>query len=294
MREICEHKLRMDDGAHICVFESGVRGAQQVLLAHAAGFHARCWDKVVALLPQDWHVLAIDIRGHGRSDKQPPYVWDRFAKDIEQVARYFEVADAVGVGHSLGGHCVTHVCARAPELFARLLLIDPVIFPPEMYSAAREPLFARVEDHPVARRRGHFEDWQAMFERFADRPPYSLWRPEILQDYCQFGVLAARQGDGVDLACPPAVEAAIYMSNFDTDIHSLMGHIQQPVTILRAKPRAAEATEMDFATSPTWPELASAFTNATDVPLPKLTHFIPMQEPEMVADFIQNKRRDSI
>jgi len=292
VRDFRQHMLRVDDGAEVCVFESGEAGAQQVLLAHAAGFHARCWDKVTALLPQDWHVLALDIRGHGRSDKQPPYIWDRFATDILSVAEHFELSDAIGVGHSLGGHCVTHVCARAPEMFARLLLIDPVIFPPEMYGETREPLFASVEDHPVARRRGHFDSWQAMYERFEDRPPYSLWRPDILEDYCRYGVLPARHGDGVELACPPAVEAAVYMSNFDTDIYPLLGNIQQPVTILRARPRAEDATEMDFATSPTWPELASAFPHAQDVPLPELTHFIPMQEPELVADFIQNRRRD--
>lgn len=293
MRDYRQHMLTMDDGARICVFESGEVGAQQVLLAHAAGFHARCWDKVVELLPRSWHVLAVDIRGHGRSDKQPPYEWSRFAADLLSVARHFELSGAIGVGHSLGGHCVTHVCALAPELFTRLLLIDPVIFAPDMYSQVREPLFERVEDHPVARRRGHFDSWQAMYARFEDRTPYSLWRADILADYCRHGVLPAARGEGVDLACPPAVEAAVYMSNFDTDIYPLLGDIQQPVTVLRAKPRDSDATEMDFSTSPTWPELASEFPLAEDVPLPQLTHFIPMQEPELVADYIQNKRREA-
>ena len=286
MREYRQHSLTMDDGAQICVFESGRVGEQQVVLAHAAGFHARCWDKVVEALPQHWHVLAVDIRGHGRSAKKPPYVWDRFAKDLISVAEHFDVSAAIGVGHSLGGHCITHVCALEPSLFARLLLIDPVIFPPEMYRGERQQLFERVEDHPVARRRGRFSSWREMYERFENRAPYSLWRPNILRDYCEYGVLPAADGDGVELACPPVVEASGYMSNFDTDIFPLLDNIQQPVTILRAKPRAEGATEMDFATSPTWPALATAFANAKDVPLPELTHFIPMQEPEMVANYI--------
>ncbi len=290
MREYRQHSLTMDDGAQICVFESGRVGAQQVMLAHAAGFHARCWDKVVEALPHDWHVLAVDIRGHGRSSKQPPYVWDRFARDLLAVGEHFQLSSAIGVGHSLGGHCITHVCALAPALFERLLLIDPVIFAPEMYDEAREQLFERVEDHPVARRRGHFASWREMYERFEDRVPYSLWRPDILRDYCEFGVLPAASGEGVDLACPPLVEASVYMSNFDTDIYPLLDKVKQPVTILRAKPRAEGATEMDFATSPTWPQLAEAFANARDVPLPDLTHFIPMQEPEMVADYIRGNR----
>ena len=43
---------------------------------------------------------------------------------------------------------------------------------------------------------------------------------------------------------------------------------------------------MDFTASPTWPELARQFPHGQDVYLPELTHFIPMQDPGLVADFI--------
>ena len=42
---------------------------------------------------------------------------------------------------------------------------------------------------------------------------------------------------------------------------------------------------MDFSASPTWPQLADRFSWA-DVHLPELTHFIAMQDPQLVADFI--------
>jgi hypothetical protein len=43
---------------------------------------------------------------------------------------------------------------------------------------------------------------------------------------------------------------------------------------------------MDFAASSTWERLAEEFPNGRDVYLPHLTHFIPMQEPERVAQWI--------
>jgi pimeloyl-ACP methyl ester carboxylesterase len=287
-----QHTLEVD-GTKICVFESGTRGAQQVLLVHATGFHARCWDKVSDQLPDDWHVLAVDLRGHGRSDNNPPFTWDRFAEDLLVVCAHFGVQNAIGVGHSLGGHCVAHICALQPDLFEALVLVDPVIFAPQMYSETREQTFMRVEDHPVAKRRSHFASWQAMFERFEDRLPYSLWQPDILRDYCEYGVLPADSGDGVDLACPGIVEASVYFSNFDTDIYPLLKHITQPVSVLRAKPRDEGATQMDFSASPTWPELAGYLPNAKDIYLPELTHFIPMQRPDLVADYILAKHRKS-
>ena len=40
---------------------------------------------------------------------------------------------------------------------------------------------------------------------------------------------------------------------------------------------------MDFSQSPTWEGLADAFPRGRDVYRPELTHFIPMQRPELVA-----------
>jgi pimeloyl-ACP methyl ester carboxylesterase len=145
LRDYQQHMLTMDDGARISVFESGEVGAQQVLLAHAAGFHARCWDRVVELLPPNWHVLAVDIRGHGRSDKQPPYMWSRFAADLLSVARHFQLSSAIGVGHSLGGHCVTHVCALAPQLFDRLGQAAGIEDHAGIFFNCPQPLFEPVE-----------------------------------------------------------------------------------------------------------------------------------------------------
>jgi len=273
----------------MCVFDSGDVGAQQVFMVHANGFHARCWDKVAESLPEHWHVIAVDLRGHGRSDKAPPYTWQKFANDLLGCAEHFNVSGAVGVGHSLGGHCVTHICALRPELFSRLVLVDPVIFRPEMYGPDHPGMVDRVEDHPVARRRAHFESWQDMYERYKDRGSYPLWKDEIFRDYCEFGVAPSADGSGVDLACPPMVEATIYMHHFDVDLYAMMPDIEQPVAVLRAKERDEDAGEMDFSASPTAPDLAEVFPNGEDVYLPHLTHFIPMQDPELVARYIENE-----
>jgi hypothetical protein len=46
---------------------------------------------------------------------------------------------------------------------------------------------------------------------------------------------------------------------------------------------------MDFSLSPTWVEVANQFVDGTDVYLPELTHFMPMQAPELIADFIAGR-----
>ncbi|MEQ8859530.1 MAG: alpha/beta hydrolase [Pseudomonadales bacterium] len=266
-------------------FEWGPDDAPVVLLVHATGFHARCWDRTVAALPEGYRVIAVDMRGHGRSDKREPYLWAAFGRDLAEFCAGLGLEGAIGVGHSMGGHCVTQVAAQAPATFTRLLLVDPVILDPEVYGT-RQQEFATAEDHPVSRRRNHWASWEEMFERFVDRAPFSLWRRDVLEDYCRYGVLPRADGDGFELACPPMVEASIYMGNSRTDVHDRIPGIQQPVVVLRARAREADSSAMDFSGSPTWPALAAEFPNGRDVYLPHLTHFIPMQDPELVARFI--------
>jgi lipase len=254
-----------------------------VFLAHATGFHARCWDQVVAHLPGR-HIYAIDMRGHGLSDRpEPPYDWADFGRDVAAVVRALGLRGAVGVGHSKGGHAVTAAAAAEPAAFAALLLVDPVILPPAAYQART----AASGEHFAARRRDRWASPEEMFGRFKDRPPFSLWEPAVLEDYCRYGLVPAPDGDGYVLACPPRIEAAIYAGSNGSNIYEAVESIPAPVRILRARPRGEAPIEADMSASPTAPDLASHFANSEDVPLPELTHFMPMQAPALVARHIE-------
>lgn len=256
-----------------------------VFLAHATGFHARCWDQVAKKLP-GFHIYALDMRGHGRSEKPaPPYPWRRFGEDVAEVARQLGLSGALAVGHSKGGYAVTLAAALQPSAFSKLLLIDPVIPPREAYGrpSASEPHFA-------ARRRNEWASPGEMFERFKDRPPFASWDAAVLRDYCQYGLVPNPGGEGFVLACPPAIEAATYAGSSGQDIYPEIESLTIPVRILRAKQRE-EGAPMDMSGSPTAPDLATHFQNAEDRYLPHYSHFIPMEDPGFVAAQIRELTR---
>jgi pimeloyl-ACP methyl ester carboxylesterase len=200
---------------------------------------------------------------------------------VAAVVRDLGLRGAIGVGHSKGGFAVTMAAGLAPGAFGSLLLVDPVIMERETYGMA-----PATEDHFAARRRDRWSSAEEMFERFKERPPFSLWKPEVLHDYCQYGLLPAEDGDGFVLACPPRIEAAVYAGSAGAvEIYDAIETIDVPVTILRAREREGTGP-MDMNASPTTPKLASYFKQATDVPLSHLSHFIPMQEPGLVARYI--------
>ncbi len=280
-------------GIELVYFEWGRRRGPTVLMLHATGFHGRCWDGVIRALGDDLHVIAVDQRGHGRSTKAPPYDWGTFGADAAAVVEALELDDIVCVGHSMGGHAAVQAAGAHPDRIRALLLVDPVILDPTFYAAPAS--MPSVADHPVSRRRNRWTSAQQMFDRFKDRHPFSVWDPEILMDYCRFGIVP--EGDGFVLGCPPEVEATIYTGSAGRDIREILGNLHQPVDVLRAKTRtrppgaAPDAGAMDFSQSPTWPGLADALPNGRDSHHPELTHFIPMQAPGLVARHIRDLAR---
>jgi lipase len=249
-----------------------------IFFCHATGFHARCWDRIIAHLPGS-HCFAMDMRGHGRSSKPgPPYAWRNFGADVAAVAAALNLSGAVGVGHSMGGHAVTLGTALRPESFSSLLLIDPVIRARDGYVGPW------TEAHFVAKRRNRWKSAQEMFERFEDRPPFVHWDRAVLRDYCDYGLLP--DGDGFVLACPPLIEASIYENSPApaSDIYPEIATIRIPVRVVRAGKVPDPGDVMGR--SPTAPDLAGSFQRGTDLCLADHSHFIPMEAPALVAKLI--------
>ena len=254
------------------------------LFAHATGFHGRCWDHIIRMFPGR-HCLAIDARGHGRSGKpDPPYRWRNFGRDLVLIASMFDVNGAIGVGHSMGGHITVQAAAIRPETYSALLLVDPTIFPRSYYGGPIPDVTATL------RRRNEFASADEMFERFRSRPPFARWQPEILRDYCDFGVLP--NGGGFVLACPPHVEASIYEYSKDTssDIYLEISVVRQPVTILRAA-NTRKPDVFDLGASPTAPGLACHFAKGREIVLEDASHYIAMENPGLVAEEIRRLAR---
>lgn len=291
MNECSENYVEVN-GVRLCWFEWGSehRHEGSVLLVHATGFHGRCWDETIKHL-DGRHVISVDMRGHGRSDKTGPYDWDVFGQDLTEFVRTLDLNNIVGAGHSMGGHSLVQAAAAEQSRFDKLVLVDPVILPPEAYArvqALHDAWLSETGEHPVARRRNRFDDVKAMFDNFVGRGSFASWQDAVLYDYCKYGLLPAPEGQGHVLACPPEVEASIYMGSSGKDIYDQIASITVPTVILRARPRDAEREEMDFSKSPTWEHLAEQFENGRDVFLPEMTHFIPMEDPALVAGYIDD------
>lgn len=120
---------RLKSGLKIRVVERGDAGAPPVVLVHGWGCTAYVFRlNMPALAAAGFRVIAIDLKGHGLSDK--PH--DRGAYTIDALVEHLrEVLDVLGlerpalVGHSMGGTLVYHFASKYAERVRCLGLISP-------------------------------------------------------------------------------------------------------------------------------------------------------------------------
>jgi pimeloyl-ACP methyl ester carboxylesterase len=254
-----------------------------LLLVHATGFHGRVWDQVIHHLP-DRHVIAVELRGHGRSQAVDFDSWTAFSADLAGLVEALDLQGAQGVGHSMGAAALVQAAALQPDRFRQLMLIDPVLLAPADYHL---PALPAGTLHPAAGRKHHFASAQAMFDRFVDRPPYAVFNRQALMDYCQHGLRPADSGHGLQLACAPQFEGKVYpLARQNAGVYASIRALQIPVLVVRARAQDPAIKPWDPLGSPTWPGLAQEFRQGRDLHLADKTHFLPMEDPAYAAQLI--------
>ena len=266
--------------------------ASTVLFVHGLGCHARVWDAVVRRLDSSQSVVSIDFRGHGQSEKTGPYSWGQLGSDLCSLILSLNLNSIIGVGHCLGTHPLLQAAATVNKRFKALLLFEPAIFAPRAYASAGQfKMFDSPEEHPYARRRTTWDSPKQWFESIRDRSPFDLWSEEVLQDHCQHGLEQTEQGQ-YELRCSPLVEAETSLECAGTDVHPLLSSVDVPVKVFRGKSARGIRHPLDTIHSVTWPKLAQSFRNGSDVQLEELSHYIPMERPELVAKELSTVQRE--
>lgn len=104
----------------------GTAGRPAMLCIHGGAAHGHWFDYVAAGFTPDYHVLAMDQRGHGDSEwvENPDYSYYDYASDIDKVAAKLDLRDFVLVGHSMGGMVSLIYAATFPGRMKKLVIID--------------------------------------------------------------------------------------------------------------------------------------------------------------------------
>jgi pimeloyl-ACP methyl ester carboxylesterase len=114
-------------GGALQVVDEGPRDASPIVLIHCFTCSINWWDRMTPLLTPSHRVIALDLLGHGGSEKPGSgYSVPEQADLIAQVLSRLGVQDAEVVGHSLGGPVAVALAEQSPQLVDRLVLIDSI------------------------------------------------------------------------------------------------------------------------------------------------------------------------
>jgi non-heme chloroperoxidase len=130
------------DGVSIFFKDWGPKDAQPIVFHHGWPLSADDWDaQMLFFLAKGYRVIALDRRGHGRSDQvSEGHDMDHYAADASAVAEHLNLKNAIHVGHSTGGGEVARYVAKYGQpqnRVAKAVLVSSV-----------PPLMVKTPDNP--------------------------------------------------------------------------------------------------------------------------------------------------
>jgi len=155
------------DGASIAYRMWGDPAGRSIVLVHGGAAHSRWWDHIAPLLtsgsassggddppvpPRSWKVVAVDLSGHGDSDRRDRYSLDTWAREVlAVVAEAGTAAASVVIGHSMGGLVTLRLATLAGSQIAGAVAIDSPVrdMAPEDRAARQHRAFGPLRVYPT-------------------------------------------------------------------------------------------------------------------------------------------------
>ncbi|HEY6329778.1 MAG TPA: alpha/beta hydrolase [Blastocatellia bacterium] len=128
------HRLKLS------FWDWGQESKPSLILVHGGLDHARNWDWVARELREDYHVYAMDLRGHGNSQWAPGALYS-VAEHVLDLSALVDIIDDFPIllaGHSLGGVIVMHYAGVYPERVRKVVNIEG-FGPPPTHRVFRPP-----------------------------------------------------------------------------------------------------------------------------------------------------------
>ena len=223
------------DGARLGALSwTGILGAPCVVAVHGITSNAWVWDPLAHHLAGAADLVAVDLRGRGRSFDAPgPYGIERHAADIASIVEQLG-GPVVLIGHSMGAFVVEMLAERRPDLIRDLLLVDggtPLPTPPD---GDIDAALDRMLGPGLERIRTVWPDRVSYQAMWASHPAFGEGISPDLERNLLADLLEVDGGFRTAVS-----ESAVRTDGYDMlandEVRLLLDRRQQPTTIIRAE-----------------------------------------------------------
>jgi pimeloyl-ACP methyl ester carboxylesterase len=175
------------NGLRIHYLDWGSTDKQPLIMLHGIGRVAHTFDHIAPHFASRYHVMAVDMRGHGDSDWDPKgaYLVEDYVKDIEGLAQQLQLNKIVIWGNSTGGRVAQVFAGLHPELVATVISED---VGPERPREIADGMTSRLKQEDE---RGWASEEELLAQQKAGSPRTS---EDILRAYVHYG--SKKRADG--------------------------------------------------------------------------------------------------
>lgn len=231
-----------------------------LIFLHHFGGSSRTWTEVTGLLSDRYACLAPDLRGFGNSDlSSGNFTVKDYADDVARLITAANVEGYVLIGHSMGGKIALALAARRPPTLHSLILLAP-----------SPPVPEPIPDDERARLLAAHGDRAAAGETLHKLTTYPL--PETI----------FQRTVEDTLRCSPQAWRAWLERGSREDISVDMARIDVPVLVVAGEKDETITVELLRR------EVVARIGGARLITLPEVSHFLPLEDPEAVAELIDN------
>jgi len=187
-------------------------------MAHANGFHPMMYRDLMSTLTPHYNVKAKLFRPFWSDDHHKLKSWKLFGDDLIKYCDQEGFKNIIGIGHSMGGIASVLAMAKRPDLFSKLILLEPVVLMPRYYysrflpQALRQRIIAPAKI--AVKRKDRWASKEAAFEALSPKRVFKDIPENVFRDYIEYGTKDHPNG-GVTLSYSKEWEAQVYMNSAD-------------------------------------------------------------------------------
>ena len=265
-------------------------GAEQTAKLHFAtanGFPAASYQPFLTLLSEHYEISSMDNRGAWYPRSKPPlgFGMQGFAKDWITGIKQKHAQPVIGIGHSHGAQVNLHAALLAPDLFSKLILIEPATLPyagidgfyrfmPKWLMHTLFPFIRRT-----AARQQVWQSKDAFLKRYENHPTFRLFNRASLQAYADHGLRKNQHGT-FELAFDPNWESYIFRK-----IRFLWYYLyktKHPTLLIRG-------AQSSLISSERFAQYNQKLSSNVDViELDNAHHMLPQEQPERVVKIVKH------
>lgn len=259
---------------------------RQILMLHGLASNARIWDLLAPILAKNFSVIAVDQRGHGKSDKPDTgYDFDTVTNDVVGFINALKLKNPIVVGHSWGGSVALCLATQRPDLISGLCFVDGGLIeisrtPGNSLEKAlvnmAPPLWEGVSASDV-RERLKRRDWGEQ-----DDTSTSANLEEIVM-----ANLETHPDGSINARLSRKNHLEVVKAFWNHKPSKLFEHIRCPTLILSAR-MGSENTDRQVLKNELLNEAAQKIAINKSMWLENSIHDVPIQRPELLASILTN------